>query len=149
MKMREFVQIPAVTCSPEATVGDAARLLDRFNVGSLIVADSGRILGIVTDRDIALRCVAHGLAPSAPVTHVMTHTVATVAEGAELAEAADIMAAHGVRRLPVIDADGRPVGVVALDDLTRYLGKELDALTRALSAQIDTVHYAGWTDWDG
>jgi CBS domain-containing protein len=92
-------------------------------VGSVIVVRDRRPIGIVTDRDLAVRVLRAGLdAESTPVQEVMTTPVHVVRDVADLAEAAAAMRAARVRRLVVVDAEGRLVGIVSLDDLVRHLG---------------------------
>lgn len=118
LKVRDIMTRQVVRVDPEEPVAVAARMLSRYNVGALPVCDEeGRVRGMVTDRDIVLRCVAAGRDPErTPVRHVMTGRVVTVGAEQPLLAAAEKMAREQVRRLPVEDR-GRLCGVVTLADI--------------------------------
>jgi signal-transduction protein with cAMP-binding, CBS, and nucleotidyltransferase domain len=136
MRVSELTHTPAVTCRPGATIADAARLMRDRNVGSVIVVDDiGYLAGIVTDRDVAVRGVGEGRSGDLAVEHIMSRNVATVLLHADVADAAGVMAKRSVRRLPVVDDDDTPHGLVALDDLVRHLGREADAVADTVMMQ--------------
>ena len=144
MKIAELMHTPAVMCRTTAMIGEVAQLMEARNVGSVLVVDKGDFLtGIVTDRDLAIRGYAHGLSADVPVTEAMTRNVATVVPYANPEEAAKLMADRGVRRLPVIDDDGRVHGVIALDDLIRHLTRQTDVLLATLSIQAERLAPSG------
>lgn len=129
MRISELMHTPAVTCGPTAKLGEVARLMRDRNVGSVLVVDQiGYLAGIVTDRDVAVRGMGEGRSADVEVEHVMTRDVATTTLQADVSDAVAIMAKHVVRRLPVVDQDDRPHGVVTFDDVIRHLGTETDAL---------------------
>jgi signal-transduction protein with cAMP-binding, CBS, and nucleotidyltransferase domain len=106
-----------VVQNASATVYDAVRALEGNHVGAVIVHDNGEVVGIVTDRDVALRVVGAGLAPERTTLHdVMTPNPVTLSIEASEAQAVMLMRAHHVRRLPILDGK-RVAGVVTLDDL--------------------------------
>ena len=117
----------------------AARLLQRCNCGAVPVCDrSGRLRGIVTDRDIALRCVAGELDPAhTPVSEIMSRRVVTVSAAAPVSEAALRMRSEAVRRVPVTEND-RLVGMLSLGDMARLreLRGEAGETLRALSVNL-------------
>jgi signal-transduction protein with cAMP-binding, CBS, and nucleotidyltransferase domain len=121
MDIREIRQV--MTAAPEtvelgAPIRDAAALMERTDIGNVIVVDDEQVKGIVTDRDIAVRVVAAGRDPAtAMVSDIMTAFPATIGPTASVHEAIELMREHDVRRLPVVEA-GRPIGVVALADLS-------------------------------
>jgi CBS domain-containing protein len=136
MRVSELMHTPAVTCRPGATIAEVARLMRDRNVGSVIVVDDiGYLAGIVTDRDVAVRGVGEGRSGDLAVEHIMSRNVATVLPHADVAAAAGIMAKRSVRRLPVVDDDDTPHGLVALDDLVRHLGREADAVADTVVLQ--------------
>jgi len=138
----EFMHSPAVTCTPDVTLENAAREMDRFNVGCLVVvAPSGHLVGIVTDRDIAVRGVGWGLDAATPVDKVMTRSVATIQSNALISEVASKMALWGVRRMPVVDISGALKGVIALDDVTTALSDEIGFLRKTVSMQAAVVAF--------
>jgi CBS domain-containing protein len=110
------------TIASSATVGEAAKLMRDENVGSLPVVHQDRLVGVVTDRDLAVRVVAEGRDASTLVVEVASDRPVTVEPTADLDEALQLMAEHQVRRLPVVEG-GRLVGVIAQADVAR-LGKD-------------------------
>jgi CBS domain-containing protein len=116
-----------------ATVTEAAQLMRQFHVGTLVVADgeqdSVTPVGLVTDRDVAIGVVAAQMDPDEVlVTEIMNPTLVTALEDADVYETIQKMGLRGVRRLPVVDAGGRLVGIVSEDDLLEQLSREMSAL---------------------
>jgi signal-transduction protein with cAMP-binding, CBS, and nucleotidyltransferase domain len=140
MRVSELMHTPAVTCRPTATIAEVARLMRDRNVGSVIVVDAvGYLAGIVTDRDVAVRGVGEGRSGDLAVEYIMSRNVATVPLHADVADAAGIMAKRRVRRVPVVDEDDTPHGLVALDDLVRHLGREADAVADTVMVQVTNL----------
>jgi signal-transduction protein with cAMP-binding, CBS, and nucleotidyltransferase domain len=136
MRVSELMHTPPVICSPSTTIREAALLMGRRNVGSVIVVDEvGEVAGIVTDRDIVLRGVGRGRSADLPVDSVMTRNVATVDVHADIADAAATMMKRCVRRLPVTDEAGHAHGLIALDDLVREMGNQVDRVSELLRSQ--------------
>src|SRR5882757_114003 len=134
MRASEVMTRDVVTVRPDATLREAARLMDDLNVGALPVCDGRRLVGIITDRDITVRATADGMRPDAtPVRMAMTDDVCWCFEDDSIDEIEHEMARHQIRRLPVVDARKRLVGMLALGDLAadHVLGAE-DTL-RAIS----------------
>ena len=132
MRVKECMSRRVVSVSPAEPVSVAARLMAANHVGALPVRGvDGRLEGIITDRDIVLRCVAaERSAKAVRVRELMTARVRTVAPDTDAAAAAGIMAREQIRRLPVVE-HGRLVGMVALADLTRrpdYMMEAAEAL---------------------
>ena len=117
---------------PHETVRTAARRMEDVNVGTLVVLDvNRRPIGIVTDRDLVLRCVARGLDPDeTTVSQVMSAPPRCVVETAPIEDAMAILRRASVRRLPVVDDDGRLEGIVSVDDVVELLVEELEHLGR-------------------
>ena len=113
----------AMTNNPQSVdastpVVEAAKLLKQLDVGSLPTIDDGRLVGMVTDRDIVLRVVAEGKdVGSTTVGEIASTDLVTVDPQQNLDEALRLMAQHQVRRLPVVEEDGRVVGIMALADV--------------------------------
>lgn len=140
MKVTEVMHTPAVTCRSSASIAEVARLMRNRNVGSVLVLDQiGYLAGIVTDRDLAVRAVAADRPPDTAVEDVMTRAVATIDLRSDVSDAAAIMAKRMVRRLPVVDVDDRPHGVITLDDLLRHLGHEADSLADTVLHQTQRL----------
>jgi len=125
MRIHQIATAPPVTCAPDQSISAVARIMREQDVGAVVVTDAdGRLRGIVTDRDLVVRGLARGLSTDAAVEHVMTHDVVHVEASAELDAGLNHMQAWGVRRLPVVDADGTLRGIVTLDDLLLVLEQE-------------------------
>jgi CBS domain-containing protein len=127
------------TALPYEYVRVAARRLAQHDVGTLVVVsptDREQAIGIVTDRDLALRCVAGTVDPDvARIEHVMTQPVETVDEFMSIEAALSRMAEHGIRRLVVTGDGHRMVGILSLDDVLDLMGHEFRPLTRLLDKQ--------------
>ena len=106
-----------VTCPTTASIADVARLMRDRDIGDVLVTDDGELRGIVTDRDIVVRCVADGADSSrALLTCASTDDLITVTPDTPIDRAAQIMADRALRRLPVVD-HGRAVGIASIGDL--------------------------------
>jgi len=120
-KCNEVMTKNPVCCVPDDMVTKAAELMKSRNIGSIPVIENEQTLkmvGIVTDRDLALKVVAKGLdAKSTKVEAVMTHKVVTCLAGDDLQKALDAMAEHQLRRIPVVDNDNKVVGIIAQADV--------------------------------
>ncbi|MCE2969138.1 MAG: CBS domain-containing protein [Burkholderiales bacterium] len=126
-----------VMVGPPATLLECAQAMRNRHVGSLVVADAaGKPLGIVTDRDLVVEALALQLDPATLTAgDVMSTPVATVRLDDDLFDALARMRERGVRRLPVVDAQGRAVGVLAVDDLLGVLAEQVDSVVRVLKAE--------------
>jgi CBS domain-containing protein len=131
-----------VSVSPDFSAAAAARLLYRHNIGAVpVCSDDGRLRGIVTDRDIVLRCVAAENDPqTTTVREIMTKSTVTVSPDDDVREAAHAMAQAQIRRLPVV-RDGKLVGMIALGDMARTREYDMEA-SSALSEISDNVRRA-------
>ncbi len=128
---------PVQTVPPDATVLEAAQRMERHGVGSLVVVGrQGPVEGILTDRDIVVRWVAHGALPTTTVEEVMTRGMIAVSEGTPLEQALAVMAKKEIRRLVVTNDYGDLVGMLALDDVLETLTEETDAIGRLLRGQV-------------
>lgn len=108
------------SCETSTTILAAAKLLKSEDVGSLPILENDRVVGMLTDRDIAIRVVAEGKDPqSTTVGEVASKDVVTLDPQQDLDEALRLMAQHQVRRLPVVEEDGRLVGIVAQADVAK------------------------------
>jgi CBS domain-containing protein len=118
MLLREIMTPAVEAIAPGDTLEHAARRMEELDVGPLPVCDGGRVVGLLTDRDVAVRAVAAGCNPRTTlVSDVMTHDVVCGRDDQDVAEAARLMERHQVRRLPVLGRDGALVGIVSLGDL--------------------------------
>jgi CBS domain-containing protein len=105
--------------SPQQSIRDVALAMKEIDAGMLPVGENDRLVGMITDRDIAVRAVAEGKGPDTSVRDVMTADVCYCFEDEDLGAVADRMGDLQVRRLPVLNRDKRLVGIVALADLSR------------------------------
>lgn len=118
MKLRDIMTDQVVRIHPEETVDVAARTLAQYNIGALpVCGNDGKVCGVVTDRDLVTRCLAAGQAPEkTKVRQVMTGRVVSGAPDMEVSDAARLMGAQQIRRLPVVE-EGVLCGMVSLGDL--------------------------------
>ncbi len=125
------------TCGEMAPVVDAAKLMEQEGVGSIPVCEDGRLVGIVTDRDIAMRVVAEGRDPQqTKIQDVMTRDPQTVSAEEPISRALEVMESRQVRRIPVIDGGGRLVGIIAQADIARLgnddaTGEVVEAISKS------------------
>lgn len=136
MKVSQVMTADVITIEPGATLTEAARRMRGLDVGPLPVADEGRLVGMLTDRDIAVRATAEGRDPQdTRVSDVMTRDVVCCFEDDDVLQAARAMAQYRKRRLVVVDASGRVVGIVSLGDLalrarSELVGEALEAISQ-------------------
>ena len=122
MQIHEIMTAEVVTADPQASVREVAEVMRDRNVGSVVLVDSsGRPVGLVTDRDLAVTVLAEAADPETPVESCATTPVVTGEAGMELEEAAGLMVSHRIRRLPVMD-DETLAGIVTLDDIAVRTG---------------------------
>jgi CBS domain-containing protein len=122
MKIQAIMTKDPTTVTPSATVREAARLMQREDTGILPVVDEGsrKLAGVVTDRDIAIRVVAEGRDANTPVSQVMSKgRLVTLQPDADVEDAMEKMADEQVRRIPIVDARGTLLGIVAQADIVR------------------------------
>lgn len=119
MKISDAMTRDVVVASPTETICDAAKQMASIDAGVLPVGENDRLVGMITDRDIAVRAVAQGLGPDTPIREVMSEEVLYCFEDDTVDEVARNMGDQQVRRLPVLDRDKRLVGIVSIGDLAR------------------------------
>jgi CBS domain-containing protein len=119
MKISEVMTRNVQTVRPDQPVQQAASFMLSADAGSIPVSDGGRLVGMITDRDIAVRGVAKGHGPDTPVRELMTDDIICVREDDDVDEVASKMSRAQVRRLPVIDENEQLCGIVSLGDLSR------------------------------
>jgi CBS domain-containing protein len=130
MRVSEAMTREVRVAAPTQTIREVAKIMDEIDAGSMPVGDNDRLVGMITDRDIAIRAVALGKGPDTPVREVMSDSkVLYCYEDEELAHVAKNMSEEQVRRLPVVNRDKRLVGIVSLGDLAQNEGR---AATKAV-----------------
>jgi CBS domain-containing protein len=115
-RLRDIMTRQVATVQPSQSIQDAAEIMNEYNVGAVPVVENGQCVGMITDRDIAIRAAAHNRDSQTRVRDVMTHHAVTAPAEMNVHEAADLMAKNQIRRLPVVD-NQQMVGIVALGDL--------------------------------
>ena len=147
VRVHELMTRRVTSVHPATSVERAARLMEECDCGALpVIGDNGVLVGMITDRDIALRIVARGRdARNAIVADCMTDRVFACYANESVSECMRQMARHQVRRMPIVDDRGRLVGILAQGDLARHAGhhplpEERRALTEVVSAVSQPVH---------
>jgi CBS domain-containing protein len=134
--VREIMTTDPSFALPATPVFEVAKILDREDIGSLPIVDNHKLVGIVTDRDIALTIVGEQRPYDTPIRDVMTSRPQTAAPDTAIHSAAQIMQTHQIRRLPIVDADGALVGIVSLSDLAT--DTESEALKAETLEEVST-----------
>jgi CBS domain-containing protein len=119
MKVSEVMTREVQTVRPDQRVQDAASFMLSADAGSIPVIDGDRLIGMITDRDIAVRGVAKGFGPETPVRELMTDEIICAREDDDVDDIASKMSEAQIRRLPVVDSEERLCGIVSLGDLSR------------------------------
>ena len=133
MTVSELMSDNVVSIAPDEPASLAARLFFRYNIGAIpVCGEDGRLRGIITDRDVVLRCVAAENDPEAtPVREIMSRNVVTVGPSDDVRDAARRMADGQIRRLPVVE-NGKLIGMLSLADMARTHSFDMEA-SKALS----------------
>jgi CBS domain-containing protein len=121
MKVKEVMSVKPACCTPNDTAQNVAKMMCDLNVGSIpVVADhqSRSLIGMITDRDLCCRVLAHGLdGKSTPIQEFITHNPAICRDGENVEKCERLMQEHQVRRIPVVDKENHVIGIVAQADL--------------------------------
>jgi CBS domain-containing protein len=137
MKLNDIFTWNVVSARPGDALSAVALKMQEHNVGTVVIVDDRRPVGIITDRDLALALGARGVSPQAPAKDVMSRDVVAIPEDMGIFAATKFIKERGVRRLPIVDSDDRLVGMVSLDDLLRYLTRELSNLADGIRHEMD------------
>jgi CBS domain-containing protein len=145
MKVREAMTVDVRLVNPGQTIRDAARLMADGDIGALPVGDNDRLVGVITDRDIAIRAVAVGRGPDARIDEVMSREVMYCFDDEDLEAVASNMGQIQVRRLPVVNRDKRLVGIVSLGDVAaceepNKTGEAVAGISTPGGAHSQTAH---------
>ncbi len=147
MKLKELCTPDVVSCTAQINALQAARLMRDHHVGDLVILDEnsedGTPIGIVTDRDIVVEVLARDLDPAkVTVRDIMRVPLVIARASEEVEQALERMRAHGVRRVPMLDEEGKLAGIVSLDDLLRRLAADAAALAEVIAREQDREHRA-------
>ena len=137
MAAKDYCLRKPVTVDPATSLLAAAQIMKRESVGCLVVTEYGRPVGLVTDRDIALEVLGRKRDSAVSVREVMHQPVETIEAEASLERAVMRFRTQRLRRLPVVDAAGTVVGLLAIDDLLRLLATELGELSEVVRRQLE------------
>lgn len=134
MNVAEVMTAQVVTVAPTATLTEVARTMASVETGAVPVSQDGKVVGLITDRDIVIRAVAEGRSFDSPVSEVMSEGVETCLDSDNVADAAAKMGAHQIRRLIVLDDHGKLAGILSLGDIAvdygaKAVGKTLEEIS--------------------
>lgn len=138
MKVEQIMTTDVQCCCGTDSIQKAAQAMKNYNCGSVPVCDNKKVIGVITDRDIVLKGVAQGKA-NCRVEECMSNKVVTSSPDTDAHEAADLMAQHQIRRLPIVNASGELCGIVSIGDLATvdiHINEAGDALSK-ISARSD------------
>jgi CBS domain-containing protein/uncharacterized protein (DUF2267 family) len=137
MSLERFRRTKLVTLNRQSKAYQAARAMADNHIGAVLVSDPKGLAGIVTDRDLALAVLGHGLDPtSTALSEFMSEDVVACDVGSDLAHVVKLMQEHGIRRIPITDG-GRAVGLITLDDLVAEGAVNAEALRAIVTAQLE------------
>jgi CBS domain-containing protein len=133
--------VQVATTKPSSTIAEVARTMAEVETGAVPVTDDGKVVGLITDRDIVIRVVADGLGLDSPVSQVMSEDVQTCHEDDNVADAAAKMGSHQIRRLVVLNERGKLAGILSLGDVALdYGAKAVGKTLEEISQDSQTAH---------
>lgn len=116
MKVADIMTKEVDTCTPQSSLQEAAAKMKEINVGSIPIVDNDKLVGIITDRDIVVRGIADNVSLDTAVSEILSESMVTGSKDMSVEDAAELMADHQIRRLPIVDND-KVVGIVSLGDI--------------------------------
>lgn len=136
MPIHQLAREEVIHAPPVTPLQDIAGLMRDNRVGSVIITDDDRPVGIITDRDLAIKAMADGADPQDHVAgDIMSAEVCTVDESTGFYESAETMREHGIRRLPICNDAGELTGIITADDLTELLADEMQQIAGVIQSQ--------------
>lgn len=140
MSLKSYCRKPVVRISPETSITEACQLMEQNNIGCLIAEREGKLCGIVTDRDIALRVTGAKRDPDkTKVQDIMTPDPIRVSVDKDLHHLTALMHAYHVRRVPIVNGFDTTLGLVTMDDLIAELGSDISEIGKAISEEFAQV----------
>ena len=137
MSLQNYCQKPVIRVAPDTNITEACQLMEQNNVGCLIAERQGKLCGIVTDRDIALRVAGAKRDPDKTlVKDIMTPDPIRISVDKDLRQLTAMMHAYHVRRVPIVNGFDTTLGIVTLDDLIAQLGDEMSEIGKAISEEF-------------
>jgi CBS domain-containing protein len=141
MLVRDVMTAQVATATLRSTVADVARMMASVESGAIPVTDEGKVVGLITDRDLVLRVMAEELPVSTPIADVMTRDVETCLDDANVADAAAKMGSKQIRRLVVVDERGGLAGMLSLGDIAlEYGAKAVGRTLEEISENTPAAH---------
>ncbi len=141
MDVRDLMTADPACCEPDTSLQDVARLMLDNDCGAIPVVEDGKPVGIVSDRDIVVRVVAEGRNPTdLTATDIMSSPVETVTEDTSLDDMFDLMEDHQIRRVVVVDQDGKVCGIVAQADIAEFSEEEVGEVVQEISEPASSKH---------
>ncbi len=140
MNVKEIMTPDPQTCRESDSIQDAARLMRDCDCGSVPVVDSdNKLVGVITDRDLAIRAIAEGRTADSRVSEIMTSSPFSSREDSDVREVSRSMAERQIRRVPIVDADGRLTGIIAQADLARAAGSDEGVTEREVAVVVERI----------
>ncbi|HTM08720.1 MAG TPA: CBS domain-containing protein [Verrucomicrobiae bacterium] len=137
MSLREFCQREVIGISPDADILEACKLMRENNIGSVVVLESGKLRGILTDRDIALKVTGTNNDPrTTKARDVMTQNPVRISVDKELQHLTNVMRVHHVRRVPIVDDANQVLGIVTMDDVVARISAEIFDLGNTIAETL-------------
>ena len=141
MNVSEVMTAQVVTATPRSTVAEVAQTMSKIESGAVPVVDDGKVVGLITDRDIVIRVVAESLGLDTPVAQVMTESVETCREDDNVADATAKMGQKQIRRLVVLNDQGRLAGIISHGDIAiDYGAKKVGQTLEEISENSPSAH---------
>ncbi len=144
MKIRKLMTTDVSTADPETTLEEIATIMRNDDVGAVPIIEDDELIGIVTDRDIVLRCIAEGHDPSAiRALDILSESIETIGPDTDIKEAAKLMSSKQIRRLPVVE-NGHLIGMLSIGDLAvkqddeQMSGDTLQRVSRGVKRSLPT-----------
>lgn len=137
MSLREFCQRKVIGISPDSNIAEACRLMDEYNIGCLVVQERGKLCGILTDRDIALKVTGANKDPQkTKAREIMSRSPVRTPVDKDLRELTNLMRIHHVRRVPIVDGVDEVLGIVTMDDIIARISGEMSDLGNAVAESL-------------
>jgi CBS domain-containing protein len=137
MSLQNYCRKPVIRVAPDANITEACQLMEQNNIGCLIAEREGKLCGIVTDRDIALRVAGAKRDPDKTlIKDIMTPDPIRISVDKDLHHLTAMMHAYHVRRVPIVNGFDTTLGIVTLDDLIAQMGDELSEIGKAISEEF-------------
>lgn len=137
MNISELCKSEVCSISQDQSINQAAKLMKEKNIGSIVVVADNKPVGIVTDRDIALKLADETSLENLKISDVMCKDIFVLKEDQDLMEAVNAMKNQKIRRAPVVSKEGNLCGIVSVDDLLIYMAQGLSCLTDLIESQVE------------